>query len=142
MNMTRRSFLKAAGLTVVAAAGASMFTGCSTILNPEITIFYEEVTSEGKNVSTPVVTSGLKNWSKGKKTVTKTSSMTKVKDDTKDVSLDEALKELVNELNSDDWKGDTTKLKIYVKDSNTKTLSYTKKDSAHYEITVKFYAEA
>ena len=29
MNISRRSFLKMAGLTVVAAAGASMFTGCS-----------------------------------------------------------------------------------------------------------------
>ena len=28
MNISRRSFLKMAGLTVVAAAGASMFTGC------------------------------------------------------------------------------------------------------------------
>ena len=29
MTLSRRSFLKVAGLTVVAAAGASMFTGCS-----------------------------------------------------------------------------------------------------------------
>lgn len=29
MILSRRSFLKMAGLTVVAAAGASMFTGCS-----------------------------------------------------------------------------------------------------------------
>ena len=29
MILSRRSFLKVAGLTVVAAAGASMFTGCS-----------------------------------------------------------------------------------------------------------------
>lgn len=28
MNISRRSFLKMAGLTAVAAAGASMFTGC------------------------------------------------------------------------------------------------------------------
>ena len=28
MILSRRSFLKMAGLTVVAAAGASMFTGC------------------------------------------------------------------------------------------------------------------
>ncbi len=29
MILSRRSFLKMAGLTVVAAAGASMFTGCN-----------------------------------------------------------------------------------------------------------------
>ena len=29
MNISRRSFLKIAGLTTVAAAGAAMFTGCS-----------------------------------------------------------------------------------------------------------------
>lgn len=29
MNISRRSFLKMAGLTTVAAAGAAMFTGCS-----------------------------------------------------------------------------------------------------------------
>ena len=28
MNISRRSFLKMAGLTTVAAAGAAMFTGC------------------------------------------------------------------------------------------------------------------
>lgn len=32
MMLSRRSFLKVAGLTVVAAAGASMFTGCSLTL--------------------------------------------------------------------------------------------------------------
>lgn len=32
MTLSRRSFLKVAGLTVVAAAGASMFTGCSLTL--------------------------------------------------------------------------------------------------------------
>ena len=32
MILSRRSFLKVAGLTVVAAASASMFTGCSTAL--------------------------------------------------------------------------------------------------------------
>ena len=32
MILSRRSFLKVAGLTVVAAASASMFTGCSTTL--------------------------------------------------------------------------------------------------------------
>ncbi len=31
MNISRRSFLKMAGLTVVAAAGASMFTGCGAL---------------------------------------------------------------------------------------------------------------
>lgn len=139
MNMTRRSFLKAAGLTVVAAAGASMFTGCSTILNPEITIFYEEVDSTGKTVTAPTITKGLTDWSKGKKSVTKTSSMTKVKDDTQDVTVEDALKELRTQLSSDGYKGDTSKLTIYVKD-NAKKLSYTKKDSAHYEMTVKFYA--
>ena len=33
MILSRRSFLKMAGLTVVAAAGASMFTGCGAYLH-------------------------------------------------------------------------------------------------------------
>ena len=38
MTLSRRSFLKVAGLTVVAAASASMFTGCGS-LKP-VTIVY------------------------------------------------------------------------------------------------------
>ena len=34
MILSRRSFLKMAGLTVVAAAGASMFTGCGSLTTP------------------------------------------------------------------------------------------------------------
>lgn len=36
MILSRRSFLKVAGLTVVAAAGASMFTGCNASLSTPI----------------------------------------------------------------------------------------------------------
>ena len=34
MNISRRSFLKMAGLTTVAVAGASMFTGCGSLTTP------------------------------------------------------------------------------------------------------------
>ena len=38
MILSRRSFLKMAGLTVVAAAGASMFTGCGAFSTTPITV--------------------------------------------------------------------------------------------------------
>lgn len=38
MNISRRSFLKMAGLTVVAAAGASMFTGCGAFSTTPIKV--------------------------------------------------------------------------------------------------------
>ena len=34
MTLSRRSFLKMAGLTTVAVAGASMFTGCGSLTTP------------------------------------------------------------------------------------------------------------
>ena len=42
MNISRRSFLKMAGLTVVAAAGASMFTGCGLFSTTPITVVAAE----------------------------------------------------------------------------------------------------
>lgn len=41
MILSRRSFLKMAGLTVVAAAGASMFTGCGSMKPVTIVYIYE-----------------------------------------------------------------------------------------------------
>lgn len=41
MILSRRSFLKMAGLTVVAAAGASMFTGCGSLKPVTIVYIYE-----------------------------------------------------------------------------------------------------
>ena len=41
MNISRRSFLKMAGLTVVAAAGTSMFTGCGSLKPVTIVYIYE-----------------------------------------------------------------------------------------------------
>ena len=41
MNISRRSFLKMAGLTVVAAASASMFTGCGSLKPVTIVYIYE-----------------------------------------------------------------------------------------------------
>ena len=38
MILSRRSFLKMAGLTVVAAAGASMFTGCGAFSTTPIKV--------------------------------------------------------------------------------------------------------
>ena len=42
MILSRRSFLKMAGLTVVAAAGASMFTGCGLFSTTPITVVAAE----------------------------------------------------------------------------------------------------
>lgn len=41
MNISRRSFLKMAGLTTVAAAGAAMFTGCGSLKPVTIVYIYE-----------------------------------------------------------------------------------------------------
>ena len=41
MILSRRSFLKVAGLTVVAAAGASMFTGCGAFSTTPIELVAE-----------------------------------------------------------------------------------------------------
>ena len=42
MILSRRSFLKMAGLTVIAAAGASMFTGCGLFSTTPITVVAAE----------------------------------------------------------------------------------------------------
>ena len=44
MNISRRSFLKLAGLTTVAAASASMFTGCGSLKPVTIVYIYEALT--------------------------------------------------------------------------------------------------
>ena len=53
MTLSRRSFLKVAGLTVVAAASASMFTGCGS-LKP-VTIVYTCDAAASKDVKDAVV---------------------------------------------------------------------------------------
>lgn len=46
MILSRRSFLKMAGLTVVAAAGASMFTGCGAFSTTPIRVVAAEGSTE------------------------------------------------------------------------------------------------
>ena len=46
MNISRRSFLKMAGLTVVAAAGASMFTGCGLFSTTPIKVVAADGSTE------------------------------------------------------------------------------------------------
>lgn len=48
MTLSRRSFLKVAGLTVVAAAGASMFTGCSLSAAPMKLVADKDASDEVK----------------------------------------------------------------------------------------------
>ena len=138
MTLTRRSFLKAAGLTVVAAAGASMFTGCSTFVNPEITVIYQEVDAANTSKNAVVITTGLKDWSEGKKTFTENSSLIDIKDDTKDVSIEDAKKVLFQHLVDDNYKGAIGDIKIIPENAGDTTIKYTKKDAAHYEMSVKF----
>ena len=106
MTLTRRSFLKAAGLTVVAAAGASMFTGCSTFVNPEITVIYPEVDAATTSRNAKVVTG--------------------------------TLKVLFQHLVDDNYNGSIDTIKIVPENAGDTTIKYTKKDAAHYEMTVKF----
>ena len=46
MILSRRSFLKMAGLTVVAAAGASMFTGCGAFSTTPIEVVADAVSTK------------------------------------------------------------------------------------------------
>ena len=48
MNISRRSFLKMAGLTTVAAAGAAMFTGCSLYTTVKMQIVSSDKTVADK----------------------------------------------------------------------------------------------
>ena len=48
MNISRRSFLKMAGLTTVAAAGAAMFTGCSLYTTVKMQIVSTDKTVAAK----------------------------------------------------------------------------------------------
>lgn len=69
MNISRRSFLKMAGLTTVAVAVSASMTGCATPWTPSLTITYQEVeASKGAKLFTATkALSGHKQWDKGKK---------------------------------------------------------------------------
>ena len=51
MNISRRSFLKMAGLTTVAAAGAAMFTGCSLYTTVKMQIVSSDKTVAEKDLA-------------------------------------------------------------------------------------------
>lgn len=55
MILSRRSFLKVAGLTVVAAASASMFTGCGSNVLTTPVEFVADTTAAADNTVTTVV---------------------------------------------------------------------------------------
>lgn len=59
MILSRRSFLKVAGLSAVAVAGASMFTGCGN--NNFLTTPVEYVAGDNKKVTTDAVAALNKN---------------------------------------------------------------------------------
>lgn len=61
MSISRRSFLKMAGLTTVAVAGASLFSSCS--LAPELSMTLVEITEGSK------VTNRVTGWTNGKKEI-------------------------------------------------------------------------
>ena len=63
MTLSRRSFLKVAGLTVVAAASASMFTGCGVTSTTPIKLVADTSTDEAfKNQVTAVGKKKLVVW--------------------------------------------------------------------------------
>lgn len=61
MNISRRSFLKLAGLTTVAVAVSASMTGCATPWTPSLTITYQEV---AVSESVGLYTTSIKTWSK------------------------------------------------------------------------------
>ena len=62
MTLSRRSFLKVAGLTVVAAAGASMFTGCSLSTAPVVLVAAEDASDDAKKAVETLNKLDLKVW--------------------------------------------------------------------------------
>ena len=70
MNISRRSFLKLAGLTTVAVAVSASMTGCATPWTPSLTITYQEVAvseSVGLYTTTKKTLSKREPWKNGKK---------------------------------------------------------------------------
>lgn len=69
MNISRRSFLKMAGLTTVAVAVSASMTGCATPWTPSLTITYQEVAADGEKLFTMTTKtlSGHEPWENGKK---------------------------------------------------------------------------
>ena len=70
MNISRRSFLKLAGLTTVAVAVSASMTGCATPWTPSLTITYQEVAvSESVGLYTTSIKTLSKHepWENGKK---------------------------------------------------------------------------
>ena len=70
MNISRRSFLKMAGLTTVAVAVSASMTGCATPWTPSLTITYQEVKVSDDATLYTVTTKTLnkrEQWENGKK---------------------------------------------------------------------------
>lgn len=70
MNISRRSFLKLAGLTTVAVAVSASMTGCATPWTPSLTITYQEVKASDSAelfTTTTKTWNGRKQWENGKK---------------------------------------------------------------------------
>ena len=69
MNISRRSFLKMAGLTTVAVAVSASMTGCATPWTPSLTITYQEVAADGEELFTKTTKtlSEREPWENGKK---------------------------------------------------------------------------
>lgn len=70
MNISRRSFLKLAGLTTVAVAVSASMTGCATPWTPSLTITYQEVAvseSVGLYTATKKTLNKREPWKNGKK---------------------------------------------------------------------------
>ena len=70
MNISRRSFLKLAGLTTVAVAVSASMTGCATPWTPSLTITYQEVAvseSVGLYTATKKTLNKREPWENGKK---------------------------------------------------------------------------
>lgn len=70
MNISRRSFLKLAGLTTVAVAVSASMTGCATPWTPSLTITYQEVAvseSVGLYTAAKKTLNKREPWENGKK---------------------------------------------------------------------------
>ena len=64
MNISRRSFLKMAGLTTVAAAGAAMFTGCGLDMVTVNMVIVDDSLCSGRITSKQVAPSCSPSWSR------------------------------------------------------------------------------
>lgn len=120
MTLSRRSFLKVAGLTAVSVAGASMFTGCTVLPDVEVTL---------------VDKSSTVGWTDNKYVSTTKLPWFIVKDSTEEKDAIDVVTKAVKDKNSKALDGKEVKITNLGSD---KKIKIDKKDEKKYTLTIEF----